>query len=355
MSESEAHAPRSDGEAEVRVLVNEALQTLREPCPEAEGLAVYVERPDALGESKLLLEKHLAGCPACRDHVAGLRVWLAAPLPPPPRGMTLLPRPAEARAARPWWTLPRFQVPAGAAVLACLALFVLSRGILEMQRRQVASGTVIVREAPSAVREAPPVAPEAKPQQGPPEVKPAAKSPVFSTPSRAVPQERPAPVSRSLSSTRGLGMIDLRVATASGVRDIGMPEANGYQLASGSKFGLRVSLPEGAHWVYVFMEDSSGGVVALFPAGPYRTGANPATGPGALELPGPNHAWFELDDKVGEEVLLVVQHDTRIDVLEHMARAGTASTGALSSALAGLAGSPPKVTQLRIRHVAPAQ
>ena len=331
------------------MLVNEALRTLPEPCPEAEDLAVYVERPDALGESKLPLEKHLAGCPDCRNHVADLRAWLAAPLPPPPRGLTLLPRPNEGQPARrPWWTLPKFQVPAGAAVLACLALFVLSRGILEVQRRQVASETVSVPEAS-------PAAPEPKPQPGPPEVKPVVKPPVVSTPSRAVPQEPPAPVSRSLSPTRGLGMIDLRVATASGVRDIGMPEASGYQLASGSKFGLRVRLPAGAHWVYVFIEDSSGGAVALFPAGPYHTGANPAAGPGSLELPGPDHAWFELDDKVGEEVLLVVEHDTRIDVLERMARAGTASAGTLSSALAGLAGSPAKVTQLRIRHVAPAQ
>ena len=344
MSRSEADAPRPDGEAEVRMLVNEALRTLPEPCPEAEDLAVYVERPDALGESKLPLEKHLAGCPACRNHVADLRAWLAAPLPPPPRGLTLLPRPTEGQPARrPWWTLPKFQVPAGAAVLACLALFVLSRGILEVQRRQVIGEPVGVPETPR----------EPKTRQGRPEVPPAVKPPVVSiSPPNAQPHESPAPVSRSLSSTRGLGMIDLRVVTEAGVRDIAMPKANGYQLASGGKFGLRVRLSEGVHWVYVFLEDASGSVVALFPAGPYRTGANPATGPGSLELPGPNRPWFELDDKVGEETLLVIQHDSRADVLERMARSGTASADALSSALAG---SPAKVTQLRIQHVAPDQ
>ena len=347
MSNQHPDSARRDAEREALALVAAALRGLPESCPDAEELGTYAECPEALASGKTLIASHLARCPGCREHVDALRAWLATPSPEAPRRLPLLPErgPKAPKVVRPWWALPKFQVPAGAAVMAG-ALLVLSHGFLNMQQKQVTGIPPVYDEPLFGNVEKPAVgragAPARKPASAPVTPKPA---PVES------PQPSPLVV-RDHSATRSLGIVELRVVSSGKVENIGLPKANGYRLASGSEFGLSVRLGAGAHFVYVLLGDAAGAVTALFPSGPLRAGANPALGPGVLELPGTGRDWYRLDETVGQETIYVVVAEAQVDALERLARVASPETGRIEQALAGLSA---PVTRFRINHVARTQ
>ena len=311
--------------------ISEALQTLSgdldDTCPDIERLEALADK--SKGEPLTdhgALERHVLRCNACRGFVDGLSGWAGAPdsaFPEPPAAWLF--QAASSPPVKPRWMSSKLTLPAGAAALVALGLLFVSRGVLDMQRRQVAPDVFApVPEAPFPAGRGVVPAPASKP----PEERALAfqPEPGGSTEAETV-------RTRTLGQGAASLAIALRFKTPSGIEELTLPSSREPALFSGGEYGFRIAVSTSPAWLYIYQVDSQNKISALFPNAGYHTASNPIATAGSTLLPD-GVGWYRLDETTGEETIYAVRTAEPCGVCEDLlsiASRGDEGPGAASA------------------------